>query len=251
MKNANDYSGTLLKLERRKQNKGQKEVCHGICVPSYLSKIERNQVKPDPAIIRQLFQRLGIEFFCEEDFIRRNQPLIDQYFEQLTYGLEKTAYQELLPHDKELTYSPLAIDWLLIRAYEGDRDCIKQLSKCTNQMEDTQLAYYYMLLQLKKGEDDNTICIVFNLSNPYSNTNCELRVFYKNYDNRNRLELMIEFSKGAGFNYGYNFFKYFDYNEYIDDIKPTLTKYRKIKTVKDDKELISLIIKNIKDNISE
>ena len=39
--------GTLLKLERTKQNKGQKEVCYGICVPSYLSKIEHGSVTPD------------------------------------------------------------------------------------------------------------------------------------------------------------------------------------------------------------
>jgi len=101
------------------------------------------------------------------------------------------------------------------------------------------------------GEDDDTISIVFNLSNPYSSMNCELRVFYNNYKNRNRLEVMIIFSKGAGFDYGFDFFKYFDYEEYINDIKPTFTKYREVKTKEDDKELISLIVESIKDNISE
>lgn len=99
------------------------------------------------------------------------------------------------------------------------------------------------------GEDDDTICIVFNLNNSYSRMNCELRVFYKNYKNRNRLELMIIFSKGSGFNYGYNFFKYFDYEKYRKDIKSTLTKYREIKTEEDDKELISLIAKSINNNM--
>lgn len=101
------------------------------------------------------------------------------------------------------------------------------------------------------GEDDDTICIVFNLSNPYSSMNCELRVFYNNYKDRNRLEVMIIFNKGAGFDYGFDFFKYFDYEEYINDIKPTLAKYREIKTKEDNKELINLIVESIKDNISE
>lgn len=101
------------------------------------------------------------------------------------------------------------------------------------------------------GEDDNTISIVFNLSNPYSCMNCELRVFYKKYEKRNHLELMIIFSKGAGFDYGFDFFKYFDYDEYINHIKATLIKYKEVKTVKDDKNLINLIVKSIKDNISE
>jgi hypothetical protein len=81
--------------------------------------------------------------------------------------------------------------------------------------------------------------------------NCELRVFYKNYDNRNKLDIMIQFNEGAGFHYGYSFFKYFDYDEYINHIKATLIKYREVKTVKDDKKLISLIVESIKDNISE
>lgn len=101
------------------------------------------------------------------------------------------------------------------------------------------------------GEDDDTICIVFNLSNPYSCMNCELRVFYKKYEKRNHLELMIIFSKGAGFDYGFDFFNYFDYDEYMNDIKSTLIKYREVKVKKDDKELINLIVESIKDNISE
>lgn len=47
MKLKDPYAGMLLKLERIKQNKGQKEICFGICVPSYLSKIERNLVQAD------------------------------------------------------------------------------------------------------------------------------------------------------------------------------------------------------------
>ena len=38
--------GALLRIERLRQNKGQKEICFGICVPSYLSKIEHGTVCP-------------------------------------------------------------------------------------------------------------------------------------------------------------------------------------------------------------
>jgi hypothetical protein len=102
------------------------------------------------------------------------------------------------------------------------------------------------------GEDDDTISIVFNLSNPFSNIDCELRVFCHNYKNRNNLDIMINFSKGAGFNYGFNFFKYFDNDEYIEDIKYTLIQYLSVRNSKDDKKLINNIIKSIqKDMITE
>ena len=38
-------AGMILRAERIRQGKGQKEVCYGICVVSYLSKIERGNFK--------------------------------------------------------------------------------------------------------------------------------------------------------------------------------------------------------------
>lgn len=136
MDKANRYSCTLLKLERLKQNKGQKEVCHGICVPSYLSKIERNKVTPDSYILKQLFQRLDIEFYCEDSFMEKYKALIDDYFEQMSYHLEKSAFIELQLADKKLSYSPLAIDWLIIQVYENNDEPLKQLSQCLESMND-------------------------------------------------------------------------------------------------------------------
>ncbi|WP_097015839.1 helix-turn-helix domain-containing protein [Anaerocolumna aminovalerica] len=172
MNKANQYSCTLLKLERLKQNKGQKEVCYGICVPSYLSKIERNQVTPDSHILKQLFERLDIEFYCEESFMEYYNELIESYFEQMSYHLEKSAYKELQSADKKLSYSPLAIDWLIIQAYEDNKESLKQLSQCLDSMNNKQRAYYYMALPLKKEEEKEIIDLyiqAFNiLNNSYS-----------------------------------------------------------------------------------
>lgn len=51
-------AGMILRAERIRQGKGQKEVCYGICVVSYLSKIERGSAEPDMAILKQLLQDL-------------------------------------------------------------------------------------------------------------------------------------------------------------------------------------------------
>lgn len=157
----NDYSNALLKLERIKQNKGQKEVCYGICVPSYLSKIERNHVVPDPTILKQLFERLGIEFHCDDDFIKINQERINQYIEQLNYGLKRTAFSLLQSMDSELTFSPIAIDWLLIQFIESNMERTTepsaQLKECIHLMNDQQKAYYFMFLPLEKGREDKIL----------------------------------------------------------------------------------------------
>ena len=55
-------AGMILRAERIRQGKGQKEVCYGICVVSYLSKIERGSAEPDMAILKQLFARLEINY---------------------------------------------------------------------------------------------------------------------------------------------------------------------------------------------
>ena len=62
-------AGALLRLERLRQNKGQKEVCYGICVPSYLSKIEHGTVNPDDTIVKQLFAKMNITYCCNESVL--------------------------------------------------------------------------------------------------------------------------------------------------------------------------------------
>ena len=110
--------GLLLKSERIRQNKGQKEVCHGICVPSYLSKIEHGSVCPDRKILSELFGRLGICY--EEDAAKLSccQKLIENYFYRLQYELDtKTVYGELKAEDEKLRCSEYAVDWLLVISF--------------------------------------------------------------------------------------------------------------------------------------
>ena len=54
------YFGVLIRLERIRQNRDQREVSHGICVPSYLCKIEKGQLCPDEEIVEKLLKKLGI-----------------------------------------------------------------------------------------------------------------------------------------------------------------------------------------------
>lgn len=114
--------GALLRLERIKQGKGQKEVCFGICVPSYLSKIEHGTVAADDKILEELFERLGITYVSDEEFCETYQRKIDKYFEQLCYALDRdTTYAELKEVEDKLLYSRFVADWLLIEGFHSRR----------------------------------------------------------------------------------------------------------------------------------
>lgn len=146
MKLNDPYAGILLKMERIKQNKGQKEICYGICVPSYLSKIERNQVQADESILEQLLGRLDIKYCFEKEFIESAEKMIEEYYENLFYGFDRNAVLDNLKKiDAELSFSPLAVDWLIIRGFEGEREVLPLLSELENVMTEYQRALYYIL----------------------------------------------------------------------------------------------------------
>jgi HTH-type transcriptional regulator, quorum sensing regulator NprR len=106
-------------MERLKQNREQKDVAFGVCVPSYLSKIEHGQVKPEENILRLLFQKLHIDYQGERFIVETHQKKILAYFERLHYGLNcHEIYSELEKYQEQLSYSVLAIDWYLIKAFE-------------------------------------------------------------------------------------------------------------------------------------
>ncbi|MFL0252090.1 hypothetical protein ACJDT4_16845 [Clostridium neuense] len=150
MKSKDPYAGMLLKLERIKQNKGQKEICFGICVPSYLSKIERNLVQADEKILQELFERLNIKYCFKEEFITKAANLINTYFKNQFYGLDnKKIFCELKESSAELNYSPLAIDWLLIQGFEKNKNVIPLLSQLQDVMSEHQLALYYIIQPLE------------------------------------------------------------------------------------------------------
>lgn len=57
--------GSIIRDERIKQAMKQEVLCHKICSPSYLSKIESNQANPSDDVLVLLFQRLNIRFITD------------------------------------------------------------------------------------------------------------------------------------------------------------------------------------------
>ena len=54
-RNSDLLAGAILRMERLRQGMEQKAVCYGLCVPSYLCKIEQGTV---PVSYTHLFDRI-------------------------------------------------------------------------------------------------------------------------------------------------------------------------------------------------
>lgn len=151
-------AGILLRLERVRRNMGQKEVCCGICVVSYLSKIERGMASPDENLVEQLFARLGIVYEREEAFLAESRSLLDSYLYNLTYGMKnKEVCQKLWQRERRLLWSPLALDLLLVLGLEsvyksagipGGKDSFEYVSvleELKEHMNGRQFSYYCLI----------------------------------------------------------------------------------------------------------
>ena len=139
-----NFVGNLLRMERVRQGKGQKEICYGICVTSYLCKIEKGQVKADEAIIKKLFKQLGIDYCQDEQLLEEASTLIKQYYEQVHYNLPRTAFEGLKQLEDRLKYSPLGLDYRLICGMQGEA-VYEIVKSCEGCMTDEQLGIFYLL----------------------------------------------------------------------------------------------------------
>lgn len=142
---ADKAAGTLLRLARLRADMELKEVCTGICVPSYLSKIERGKVQPDSGLLGQLFERLGIRYETDPVFLKECKRRTEEYFFRQRYGLDTSeSYRNLKTDADRLSYSPLAVDWLLIVGFEedGGRELLEKLHE---NLTRRQRAYFYIL----------------------------------------------------------------------------------------------------------
>ncbi|MCK1997184.1 helix-turn-helix domain-containing protein [Psychrobacillus psychrodurans] len=89
--------GQLIKLERQRQNIKQEALAIGICVPSYLSRIENGLVIPSEDIKHHILMRLNISLDSLNG--NRNEKKIVQFkirFKQIVNSRDKKLAKELL-----------------------------------------------------------------------------------------------------------------------------------------------------------
>lgn len=196
----NTLPGYLLRQERIRQGKGQKEVCYGICVTSYLSKIERGQVRPDVDILTALFARLGITYEGREEMLAPYRDWIEEYYERMLYlrPLEE-VYQHLKGQGEMLAYSGLTLDWQVIRElqkwFAGERDQLDltSLAMMAECMDHRQLACLRILQAHEEQEKDRAVELARQACSLWENsltmlTLCYCYLYQSNYTAIHQME---------------------------------------------------------------
>lgn len=112
--------GLLIRQKRLEQNLSQEGLCQGICVVSYLSKIEQGKVNPGLDIVEQLFAVLGITFITDEEKLKRLRGLLWEYFDHYFHeeDTEKTA-EEIEQEQSDYENSELNLSWQLFCLYRA------------------------------------------------------------------------------------------------------------------------------------
>ncbi|MDN3018330.1 helix-turn-helix domain-containing protein [Paenibacillus sp. BSR1-1] len=98
--------GKVIYYHRRKQNKTQEQLCHGICSITHLSKIENNTKDANPKTLKLLCERLQISIEEENkktELIRQKLDVFYETIERMHQEKAAAIYKEL-QEDKEYIY---------------------------------------------------------------------------------------------------------------------------------------------------
>lgn len=117
-KNNQKIIGSIVKLNRIKQNMSQKALAKGICVPSYLSRIESGELLASEDVISIIFSRLGFKFNDSEEFIDSGREMLDSFFDNLTFNefdFTTKLFAKLEEKEDDFLTSPLIVDYFLAK----------------------------------------------------------------------------------------------------------------------------------------
>ena len=145
------FVGTLIRRERLRKNLSQEGLCKGICVVSYLSKIEQGKAEAGEDILLPLLRRLGIEYETDRDFLREAGNTVERLYGELFSG-KMSSPEELLAQKERYANSPFMLDaMLLLDTWQNSLS--PELAEFVPCMDRRQYSLYLLLLLRVKGED--------------------------------------------------------------------------------------------------
>jgi HTH-type transcriptional regulator, quorum sensing regulator NprR len=109
--------GAIIKLNRLKQNISQRELSNGICVHSYLSKIENGEITATEEIIESFFTALHINFSNSKSFIDEASYLFNDYMEALQYGdfeISDALFEKVQKNKNKYLHSSMVVNYYFI-----------------------------------------------------------------------------------------------------------------------------------------
>ena len=117
-KNNQKVIGSIVRLNRIKKNMSQKALAKGICVPSYLSRIENGELLPSDDVISILFERLGLKFNDSPEFIEKGLKSFEKFLNDLNFNefdYTNKIFRDIEKHEDDFITSPLILDYYLVK----------------------------------------------------------------------------------------------------------------------------------------
>ncbi|HHU08341.1 MAG TPA: hypothetical protein GXZ59_08375 [Clostridiaceae bacterium] len=144
MKNKANYIGMLLRTERLRQGLELGDVSEGICAASYLCKIELGQAQASAELMKDLLNRLGLEYEQDEDFLAEMQLLLDRVYEAIYYQHDiKQELKLLREHKVRIRKSPLRLSYDITESFMEEKSK-PELEALQSYMDDRELAVYLL-----------------------------------------------------------------------------------------------------------
>lgn len=151
-----DYRGFLIRNERKRLNISLEALSHGICSPSYLSKIENNTLIANDSIYDLLLEKLEMQLLdkVEEEKLRSMLDLFFKYYMSSNQQLLKIM-KALLEYKDKVSSSTLFIQYQLFLLYASEMNLqvtvsVKEVEKYYPYMDNQQREYFH-LFRLSSG----------------------------------------------------------------------------------------------------
>lgn len=152
----NDYRGLLIKKQRKELDISLEALSHGVCSPSYLSKIENNILVANDDIYNLLFKKLGISTMdtIKEEKIKQMLDLFFKYYMSSDSKVFKII-NELLEYKDEVVSSCLFVQYQLFLLYASEMNpqiniSLAEVEAYYSYMDDSQREYFN-LFRLSSG----------------------------------------------------------------------------------------------------
>ena len=111
------FAGPLLRYLRLEKNWSQETLCEGICAVSYLSKIEQGKADANPALLQDLFSRLGTKWQTNPGELETERLLCQSLYDALFSG-DFERFNLEIGNQQEHTIGPYYLDMLILQNYK-------------------------------------------------------------------------------------------------------------------------------------
>lgn len=173
--------GSIIKMNRICQNMSQKALSEGICVSSYLSRIENAEIIPSEQVISDLFDALAIHYNDSEGFIQSGKALFQRFLDELNFNEfsnSRLIFEQISADSEKYMHSPLIIDYYIVQLafyctrkereiFEETRHLLESVEQLMNAEQKFKYYLYWGIDTAKVAKDYPAVLEILDKASTY------------------------------------------------------------------------------------